>query len=307
MSSAPAVPATAAAALLEGFSLEMTGKDIPQLEEARGAIPPSTRIHVTFLENEDLPMRLGAARAIKESGFVPVPHISARRLRSEAMLAEFLAGLQADGTAGNVLVVGGDPASPHGPYDDSLAVIQSGLLQRYGVRHASVSGYPEGHPAITDPVLWSALDEKFAALSGQQIPGAVITQFGFDADPVLTWIEAVRARGIDLPVRIGVPGPAGVRRLMRYAARFGVGTSAAIAKKYGLSLTNLMGTAGPDRFIHALAQEYDAERHGDVRLHFYTFGGLKATADWVAAFREARVAPGAREAAAPDQPSGKEA
>ena len=306
MTSAPAVPATAAA-LLEGFSLEMTGKDVAKLEEARSVIPPGTRIHVTFLENEDLPMRLGAARAIKESGFVPVPHISARRLRSEAMLAEFLAGLQADGTADNVLVVGGDPDSPHGPYEDSLAVIQSGLLQRYGVRHASVSGYPEGHPAITDPVLWSALEDKFAALSDQRIPGAVITQFGFDADPVLTWIEAVRARGIGLPVRIGVPGPAGVRRLMRYAARFGVGTSAVIARKYGLSLTNLMGTTGPDRFIHALAEEYDAERHGDVRLHFYTFGGLKATADWVAAFREAGGTPGARGTAAPDQPGGKEA
>ena len=284
MTSAPAVPATGAAALLEGFSLEMTGRDVPKLEEARGVIPRGTRINVTFLEHEDLQLRLAAARAIKGSGFIPVPHIPARRLRSQTMLEEFLAGLQADGTGDNVLIVGGDPATAHGPYEDSLAVIQSGLLQQYGVRHASVSGYPEGHPAITDPALWSALEGKYTALTGQQLPGSIITQFGFDADPVLTWIEAVRERGIDLPVRIGVPGPAGVRRLMRYAARFGVGTSAAIAKKYGLSLTNLMGTAGPDRFIHALAQDYDIQRHGDVALHFYTFGGLKATAEWVADF-----------------------
>ncbi|MGI8451365.1 MAG: methylenetetrahydrofolate reductase [Streptosporangiaceae bacterium] len=285
MTSAPAVPAAGLDPLLEDFSLEMTGKDVQNLEEARAAIPPGTRIHVTLLEHEDLQMRLSAARAIKRSRFVPVPHISARRLQSRAMLEEFLAALQADGTGENVFVVGGDPPRAHGPYEDSLAVIQSGLLQRYGVRHASVSGYPEGHPAITDPVLWSALGEKFAALREQQLPASVITQFGFDADPVLTWIEAVRERGIDLPVRIGVPGPAGVRRLMRYAARFGVGTSTAIARKYGLSLTNLMGTAGPDRFIHALAEDYEAERHGQVKLHFYTFGGLKATAEWVAAFR----------------------
>jgi methylenetetrahydrofolate reductase (NADPH) len=276
------------APLLEDFSLEMTGQDVRKLEEARDAIPQGTRINVTFLEHEDLRMRLEAALAVKRFGFVPVPHISARRLRSHAALAEFLATLQAAGATDNIFVVGGDPATPHGPYEDSLAVIRSGLLPRYGVRHVSLSGYPEGHPAITDLVLWSALQEKTAALTERRLPGSIITQFGFDVDPVLTWIEAVRHRGIDLPIRIGVPGPAGVRRLMSYARRFGVSTSAGIARKYGLSLTNLMSTAGPDRFIRALAEGYDARRHGQVKLHFYTFGGLKATTEWIAAAREGR-------------------
>ena len=273
--------------LLEGFSLEMTGKDAGKLELARDTIPPGTRINVTFLENEDPQMRLSAARAIKSFGFVPVPHISARRLRSQAMLEEFLAALAADGTSENVFVVGGDPASPHGPYEDSLSVIQSGLLRQYGVREVSVSGYPEGHPAISDEMLWSALEAKAAALREQQLPGSIITQFTFDIDPVFTWIKEVRARGIGLPVRVGVPGPAGVRRLLSYAARCGVSTSAGIAKKYGLSLTNLMGTAGPDRFIRALVQDYDPHRHGELTLHFYPFGGLKATSEWISDFQTA--------------------
>ena len=272
-------------ALLEDFSLEMTGQDVRKLEEARGTIPPGTRINVTFLENEDLQTRLGAARAIKGSSFVPVPHISARRLRSRAMLEEFLAALQAEGASGNVFVVGGDPAEPHGPYEDALAVMRTGFLEQYGACHVSVSGYPEGHPAISDRVLWSALEAKAAALGEQRLPGSIITQFSFDSEPVLSWIEEVRARGIGLPVRVGVPGPAGVRRLLGYAARFGVGTGAGIARKYGLSLTNLIGTAGPDRFIRALADGYDARRHGEVKLHFYPFGGLTATSEWVSAFR----------------------
>jgi methylenetetrahydrofolate reductase (NADPH) len=256
--------ASALVTLLEDFSLEMTGKDVTKLEEARDLIPPGTRINVTFLGNEDLRMRLAAARAVLRYGFVPVPHISARRLGSQAALEEFLAALQADGITENVFVVGGDPAQSHGPYDDSLSVIRTGLLQEYGVRHIGVSGYPEGHPAIAEPLLWSALEGKSAALAEQRLPGTIITQFGFDVDPVVSWIEAVRARGVDLPIRIGVPGPAGVRRLMTFAARFGVGTSTTIAKKYGLSLTNLMGTAGPDRFIRALARAYDPRRHGEV-------------------------------------------
>lgn len=279
-------PAAVRTSLLEDFSLEMTGKDVPKLEEARDTIPPGTRINVTFLGNEDLRMRLDAARAVKRLGFVPVPHISARRLGSQADLEQFVAGLRADGTAENVFVVGGDPTSPEGPYEDALAVIRTGLLRHYGVRHVGISGYPEGHPAIDDRVLWSALTDKHAALGAQQLAGDLITQFGFDVDPVLTWVEETRKQGVDVPIRIGVPGPAGVRRLMTYATRFGVGTSASIAKKYGFSLANLMGTAGPDRFLRALAQDYDAARHGELKVHFYTFGGLKATSEWVARFRK---------------------
>lgn len=286
MDSVSTVPATAGiAALLDDFSLEITGKDADKLEEASDTIPPGTRVNVTFLGNENLHMRLTAARTARRLGFVPVPHISARRLESQSVLEEFLTALGADGTGESVFVVAGDPAEPLGPYGDALAVLKSGLLKPYGVRHVSLSGYPEGHPGISDPDLWSALEAKAAALREQQIPGAIITQFGFDVAPVLSWIEAVRDRGIDLPVRIGVPGPAGVRRLLSYAGRFGVGTSAGIAKKYGFSLTNLVGTAGPDRFIHALAAGYDPGRHGEVRLHFYTFGGLLATAEWIAKFR----------------------
>ncbi|WP_150135271.1 methylenetetrahydrofolate reductase [Streptomyces hyaluromycini] len=279
-------PAAVSTSLLEDFSLEMTGKDVPGLQETGDTIPRDTRVNITFLANENLEMRLAAARAVKRLGFVPVPHLSARRLGSKADFEGFLAGLRADGTCDNVFTVGGDPARPEGPYEDSLSLIESGLLNEFGVRHVGISGYPEGHPAIAEDVLWSALRDKSAALAARGLDGSVITQFGFDVDPVLAWIERVRGMDIALPVRIGVPGPAGVRRLLSYAARFGVGTSATIARKYGLSLTNLMGTAGPDRFLRALAEGYDPARHGEVKVHFYTFGGLRATAEWAARFRK---------------------
>ncbi|WP_326781863.1 methylenetetrahydrofolate reductase [Streptomyces longwoodensis] len=279
------LPRPAAGDLLDGFSLEMTGKDVAALEAARPAIPDGTRVNVTFLGTEDTELRLAAVRAVRRLGLVPVPHLSARRLRSRAELEAYLSALRDADAADHVFVVGGDPTVPLGPYDDALAVLRSGLLQEYGVRHVGVSGYPEGHPAISEPALWSAIEDKAAVLREEGLAGSVITQFGFDTEPVLAWLEAVRARGVDLPVRVGVPGPAGIRRLLRYAARFGVGTSAGIAKKYGFSLTNLMGTAGPDRFVHTLAERHDPGRHGELGLHFYTFGGIGATSDWAAAFR----------------------
>lgn len=290
----------AALELVSGYSLEMTGKDVPGLLEAKDSIPAGTKINVTFLGNEDLEMRVSAAQAVRELGFVPVPHISARRLASRAQLEEFLSRLQDVGATEHVFVVGGDPTTPEGPYEDSYDVIRTGLLLDYGVKEVSIAGYPEGHPDIADDVLWRALDEKSLSLAQQGLDATILTQFAFDTDPVLAWIDKVRARGIDSTIRIGTPGPAGIKRLLGFARRFGIGANAMIVKKYGFSLTNLMGTAGPDTFVTDLSALLAAAPEpvdgaatagpgrtagkDAVKLHFYTFGGLLATADWARAY-----------------------
>ena len=271
----------ASAGLLTDFSLEMTGKDVPKLEEAAHAIPQGARVNVTFLGNEDLTMRVDAARAVKRLGFVPVPHISARRLKSQAELEEFLEALQEVDASERVFVVGGDPVTPEGPYTDSLAVIRTGILKDFGVREVGIAGYPEGHPDISADTLWEQLSAKSTAIAEQGLEQVVLSQFAFDTDKVSSWIGAVRDRGIDSTIRIGTPGPAGIKRLLGYAKRFGVGTSAGIVKKYGFSLTNLIGTAGPDRFVTDLEQKVSAADEAAAKIHFYTFGGLLATAEWV--------------------------
>lgn len=271
--------------LVDGYSLEMTGKDVPGLTEAAPAIPAGTKINVTFLGNEDLEMRVAAAKAVKDLGFIPVPHISARRLASQGQLEEYLGRLQDVGASDHVFAVGGDPATPEGPYPDSLTVITSGVLQRFGVQEVSIAGYPEGHPDIAGDVLWAHLEDKSTALREQGLDAVILTQFAFDTEPVMTWIRSVRERGIDTEIRIGTPGPAGIKRLIAFASRFGVGANAMIVKKYGFSLTNLMGSAGPDRFVTDLAAQLEADPStGAVKLHFYTFGGLPATAQWAREF-----------------------
>lgn len=270
------------AVVMDDPSLEMTGKDMDALLGAAPVIKPGTRINVTFLGNEDLEMRVAAAKAVREAGFVPVSHVAARRMSSDEEFVEFLAALRGQVGSSHLFAVGGDPSEPMGPYASSLDLIRSGLPAEHGFTHISIAGYPEGHPDISDAELWSALEGKSAALKEQGLSGTILTQFGFDVDPVHAWIDEVRARGIDLPIRIGVPGPAGIKRLLNYAKRFGVSTSAGIARKYGFSLTNLLGTAGPERLIRDL-QEGLSPDSGEVKLHFYTFGGMKATAEWIAA------------------------
>ena len=272
--------------LLDDFSMEMTGKDVARLVAAAGVIPPGTRIHITFLDNEDLAMRVNAAAAVRRLGFSPVPHISARRLKSQAELEEFLSALRAIDATDTVFAVAGDPPVPLGPYEDSLALIESGVLQRYGARHISIGGYPAGHPDIATDVLWSALERKSAALAQLQLPGAVLTQVEFDVDQVLDWLAEVRQHGVELQVRVGVPGPTSIKGLLGFASRLGISTSHTIAKKYGFSMTNLLGKAGPETFIRGLEAGLDPGKHGEVLLHFYTFGGFKGTAEWIANFRQ---------------------
>jgi methylenetetrahydrofolate reductase (NADPH) len=269
------------AELMSDFSLEITGKDAGAIADARQYLPDDTRVNVTFLDNESLELRVSAVRAATESGLTPVAHISARRLGSRNQLDAFLIALEDVGAAENVFVVGGDPPEPLGPYRDALELIRSGALAVHGVRAVGIGGYPEGHPQISDALLWRALSDKAAALQQLGLAGEITTQFGFDVDAVVSWISQVRGRGIELPIRVGVPGPAGVKRLLGYARRFGVGSSAGIARKYGLSLTNLLTVTGPDRFITELASRLDSAEHGTVKLHLYTFGGVGATAEWM--------------------------
>ena len=196
-----------------------------------------------------------------------------------------LAALRMAGASESVLVVAGDPAQPQGPYPDAAAVIGSGLLEEYGVRQASIAGHPGGHPAVAGGALWAALGTKTTALRRRGLGGEVITQFGFDATQVLAWLAEVRARGIGLTVRVSVPGPAPVSRLLAIASRCGVTASAAAARDYGFALTEPAGTAGPDRFIEKLASGYDPRSHGEVKLHFNAFGGFTATTEWISRFR----------------------
>ena len=275
------VPGQKLAALVGSYSIEMTAKDTDALREAKDVIPKGTSVNITFLAGETAPARVAAAKLVRELGFHPRPHISARRITSERELESFLADLAEQAQIDRAFVVAGDLGTPAGPYFDALAVIRSGLLAKHGVRNVGISGYPEGHPDFSEAVLWQALRDKHRALTELGHSYEIITQFGFDAKPVLEWLEKLRQSGIAAPVRIGVPGPASVKTLLRFAARCGVGASASVMAKYGVSITQLVTTAGPDALITELAGSIDPAKHGQVFLHFYPFGGLAKTAQWV--------------------------
>src|SRR5690625_6556690 len=103
-----------------------------------------------------------------------------------------------------------------GPYGSSLEMLKSGIFAQYGVEDVSIAGYPEGHPDISDEILARELKGKVEVLEEQDLSGVILTQFGFDIDPVAKWLIELAEQNISIPIRIGVPGPAGLKRLLVY-------------------------------------------------------------------------------------------
>lgn len=266
--------------MTDGYSLEMTAKDLPSLRAAAEHIAPETPVAVTFLPGEEFAARVEATKLVRALGFEPMPHFSARRIRSEQEFGGYLAAAVAEAGVKRCFVIAGDPSEPEGPFSDSTALIGSGTFEQHGISAIGVGGHPEGHPNMSKEQCWDVLEGKCAEIQRRGMAPLIVTQFVFDADIVLEWLEDLRARGIEAPVRVGVPGPAGIKTLMRFAARCGVGASTAVLAKYGISITQLLGSAGPDKLVNRFASRLGPE-HGPVRLHFYPFGGLEKTVAWI--------------------------
>ncbi|MEO6387428.1 MAG: methylenetetrahydrofolate reductase [Croceibacterium sp.] len=267
--------------MVDGYSLEMTAKELDGLREAAPLIRPGTQIAVTFLPGEEVEQRVQAAKLVRELGFEPIVHLSARRIGSKDILDNYLAQIIGEAGVKRVFMIAGDPPEAEGPFENSLQIIETGLLEKHGITIAGVGGHPEGHPNNEKHELWDWMERKIDALRQRGIVPLVVTQFAFDDDAIVEWIGEMRARGIDVPVRLGVPGPAGIKRLLGFAKRCGVGASANVMKKYGVSITNLIGSAGPDKLVNSLDTKLSDAEHGRVRLHFYPFGALTASAEWI--------------------------
>ena len=271
--------------ILDGYSIEITAKDVDDLRAAAPKMPEGTPVAITFLPGEEFDARLAAAVAVRELGFEPMPHFSARRIVSPEEFETYLEAVVDKAGVRRCFVVAGDPPEPQGPFFDTSALIGTGAFERIGIRAIGIGGHPEGHPNMTDPQAWEVLESKVRDIEARGMAPLVVTQFGFDPDAFLEWLRKARLRGIDAPIRIGVPGPAGIKKLLRFAARCGVGASASVMRKYGVSLSNLIGTAGPDRLVDEFAAKLGGE-HGRVRLHFYPFGGVENTIDWIVAYNK---------------------
>ncbi|WP_373503881.1 methylenetetrahydrofolate reductase [Aestuariivirga sp.] len=271
-------------AFLRKASIEITPKQIEKLALLKERLQPGCKVFIALIDPADVAAQIEATRQLRAAGFSPVPHVPARFVRDEADLRARIASLAQAG-ADTMLVLGGGAPQPIGIYHAAIQLLETGVFQANGVRHIGIAGHPEGNPDITkihgDEILLKALQDKQAYLKANRIEGFIATQFLFEAAPVAEWARTLRQAGIDLPVHVGVPGPATIKTLVKYAAMCGVGNSARFIRKQAMNLTKLLTVNTPDDFVAGLADlHFHTPELGIAAPHLYPFGGFDKLFDW---------------------------
>ena len=263
-------------------SIEIAPRQALESRDLPGLFPPGTKTYLCDVGVDAVKDFVRAVRRVRDLGYEPVPHIPARRMRSHAELRDRIQAYAEEGGASDVLVIGGGLTRPAGLYSSTMEVLSTGILDRHGFRDIGVAGHPEGTPEFSAATAAEALRLKrdFARRSDARL--RIVTQFGFDAAVYLHWAESVRAAGIDLPIHLGVAGPAKIATLIRFAALCGIGNSVSVLKKRPSALTALATSHSPESVAGPIERHWAETTDTPVRqLHVFPFGGLAASAQWL--------------------------
>ena len=266
--------------LVDGYSIETTVREAARIEKYQDLVPKGTSMYIPHVPGVAREDTVALAARLKKEDMDPVPHIVARRTESAAILDDFLKRL-VDGGVTRVLCVAGDISAPEGEFDSALQILEGGFLEKHGIRKIGVAGHPEGHKQVDDAALRDAVVRKNAYAQKTGADVRLVTQFSFVAEPVIAWDKSIASINT-LPISIGLPGLAKASTLLKYALDCGVGPSLQAFSKHATQLSKLLTVSAPDEQLVALAK-YKTENPASkiTGLHFFPFGGLKRTTDWL--------------------------
>lgn len=263
-------------------SIEISPKQAVESADLPGLFPKGVRVYITDVGSDSNATLVSAAKRVHELGYKPVPHFASRRLTTKAALEDRIKAMTGEAGVHDVLVVGGGLDRQAGDFSSSMEVLETGFFDKHGVTDIGVAGHPEGSPDFSEEVALEALRLKkgFGERTGARV--RVVTQFGFDGEKFVKWAESLRESGIDLPVHLGVAGPAKITTLVKYAAMCGVGNSLDFFRKRTRSLATLATSHSPEGVVgpiekHALSTPGSAIR----QIHVFPFGGIKKSAEWL--------------------------
>lgn len=267
-------------------SVEVTPRDAARIGEVGALLPAGGSVYITALPGADPFELVAAAVSVKTAGHNPVPHLAVRGLRDLDEADRLLERLVGEAEVDDVLVVAGGLKQPAGELASSLDLLESGLLERHGVRRAGVAGHPEGSPDIDPAAAREALVRKNELAAHSPVEFRIVTQFALAAGPYIAYERAIRADGNRLPVIAGLPGVTSPPRLLKFALACGIGPSIEVLRKQAGGLVRLATTRSwkPDAIAAELAASTIADPGSLLRgLHLFPFGGVAESAAWLAA------------------------
>lgn len=272
------------------WSIEVTPAGATKIESFAGILEEGTTVNVTFLPGSDPLDTIATAKRLADDGMNAVPHIAARSLQNKEQLDDLLKRMTSEANVREVLVIGGGVDNPVGEFDCTMQILQTGLIQKYGITHIGVSGHPEGSPDISADQLTQAISQKneFARKEGLSL--YMETQFCFDPAAVLAWEKTIRQAGNQLPIRIGIPGPATIKTLFRFAQISGIGPSMRFIAKQARNVAKLMTVQSPHELLAGLAEGMAADNKCLLQhFHYYPFGGFAKTAAYAKAVEQGNI------------------
>ena len=265
--------------LLPSASVEVSSRGL-RLDQLSDNFAKGCDVTITFLPGDNFRGNIETAAALRLAGYNPVPHIAAREIASRQALDDFLARLSGEADVRRVLLVAGDVAGARGPFRASRDLATTGLLQAHGISSVSVAGHPEGHPFLDDAATFKLLQgwQDFSRDSGIHID--ILTQFCFESAPILAFIGELDARGVGLPVTVGLAGPASPATLTKFALRCGIGNSIRSLRSQIGRFGRLLMDTGPDDIMRGLQLAPEVVTASISGFHLFPFGGLRKAAEW---------------------------
>ena len=272
-------------AFLKDYSIEVMPRTAEKIDNFRDLLPEGTRVYIAHIEGTPIEDMVATAKRLNADGYPVMPHFPARIIKDRATLADWIARYQGEADVKQALLLAGGVDKPYGDFDSSMGLLETGEFDKAGFTRLHVAGHPEGNKDI-DPSggranVDAALQWKQKFSDTTDADMAIATQFAFEAGPIIEWADGLKAAGVDLPIHIGIAGPAKLQTLIKFSIACGVGASLRVLQKRAKDVTKLLLPFEPTDVIADLAAHKAKNPDFNVtNVHFFPLGGIKTNANW---------------------------
>jgi methylenetetrahydrofolate reductase (NADPH) len=271
---------------LTDFSIEVMPRTAAKIESFEEILPKNTRVYIAHIEGVPIKEMVQTAKRISLEGFNVMPHFPARIIKDKSTLEEWINIYQGEAGINQALLLAGGVDKPHGVFEDSMQLVETELFEKYNFKNLHFAGHPEGNKDIDNDGLNKNVDDalqwkqKFNERSDIDI--AITTQFCFEAEPVIEWANSLTNNGINIPIHIGVAGPAKLQTLIKFSIACGVGPSLKVLQKRAKDVKKLLLPFDPNDFLEALAKHKKENPKFNIsNIHFFPLGGINTNASWI--------------------------
>ena len=271
---------------LTDFSIEVMPSTASKIENFKEILPQNTRVYIAHIEGVPIEEMVQTAKRISNEGFAVMPHFPARIIKNKSTLEEWIKTYQDEAGIDQALLLAGGATNPHGIFENSMQLVETELFEKYKFKNLHFAGHPEGNKDIDhdgssknvdEALLWK---QKFNERTDIEL--AITTQFCFEADPVIKWANSLIDNGINMPIHIGVAGPAKLQTLIKFSIACGVGASLKVLQKRAKDVKKLLLPFEPNDFLETLAKHKKENPNFNIsNIHFFPLGGINANAAWI--------------------------